>query len=212
LIPPEDIAFGAVSMKQPWHSRQAPDDSLQASELPRPDQPERRSFLRWAIHGMGVIFAAILGIPAILYLIDPRNRPAPPGDFRTTGVTYKELKKAGMPVQAVLRATRQDAWTLYPDDVIGRVWLIARSDGTVQAYSTICPHLGCSINFEEKLHVFMCPCHNATYDMHSVRMSGPAPRDMDELETKPAKPKPDDEILVKYEIFKTNENEKILKG
>ena len=43
---------------------------------------DRRTFLKWATHGLGVVFGAIIGVPAIAYLIDPRNRPAPPGGFR----------------------------------------------------------------------------------------------------------------------------------
>ena len=40
---------------------------------------DRRSFLRWAIHGLGSIFAVVLGVPAVAFLIDPRNRPAREG-------------------------------------------------------------------------------------------------------------------------------------
>ena len=36
---------------------------------------ERRTFLRWAVHGMGAVFGAVLGVPALVYLVDPRNRP-----------------------------------------------------------------------------------------------------------------------------------------
>ena len=43
---------------------------------------ERRSFLRWAIHGMGALFAAILGIPALAYLADARHRKAQDRSFR----------------------------------------------------------------------------------------------------------------------------------
>src|SRR5207245_8617280 len=44
---------------------------------------DRRAFLRRATHGLAVLFAALLGIPALAYLLDPRNRPAPDSEFKT---------------------------------------------------------------------------------------------------------------------------------
>src|SRR5216683_1962582 len=114
---------------------------------PPPPPPERRRFLQWLTHGLGALFAAVLGIPAVAYLIDPRNRPVPQGDFKTVG-RLSELKN-DTPQQVVIRDVRWDAWTLHPNDAIGRVWLVRRGDDKVEAYTTICPHLGCSINYEE---------------------------------------------------------------
>jgi Rieske Fe-S protein len=168
---------------------------------------ERRSFLKWAIHGMGVLFAAILGVPAVAYLIDARNRPARPGQFKTVA-RLSELPE-GVPHQAVVQEARFDAWTLHPNDVIGRVWLIRRDKETVDAYTTICPHLGCSVNFEEKNRLFICPCHGGTFDIHCQRVErpefvNPAPRGMDRLECRrdPADP---DLIQVRYENFRQGE-------
>src|SRR5262245_54841878 len=110
-----------------------------------PTPPTRRSFLDWAIHGLGTLFAAVLAFPVVAYAIHPRNRPARSGAFRTVaGVSDLPV---GVPVQAVIKDVKRDAWTLYPNEVIGRVWLIRRDEETVEAFTTICPHLGCSVNF-----------------------------------------------------------------
>ncbi len=45
-------------------------------------EDNRRSFLKWAIYGLSAVFGAVLGIPVIMYLIDPRHREAKQGDFR----------------------------------------------------------------------------------------------------------------------------------
>ena len=45
----------------------------------------RRSFLKWTTNSLGVLIGAVLGIPAVGYVLDPRNRPAPPGAFRRVG-------------------------------------------------------------------------------------------------------------------------------
>ncbi|HXG12940.1 MAG TPA: Rieske (2Fe-2S) protein [Gemmataceae bacterium] len=168
---------------------------------------QRRSFLKWAINGMGALIAAILGIPAIAYLIDPRNRPAAQSDFRTVA-KLSELKP-NEPKQVVITDQRRDAWTLHPSELIGRVWLIKRDDGRVEAFSSICPHLGCSINFEEKQKLFVCPCHNGTFDLNGAKvelrgMTNPAPRGMDALEVRLVEDpsnQQDKLVQVKYEKF-----------
>jgi Rieske Fe-S protein len=175
---------------------------------------ERRSFLKWAIHGLGVLFAAILGVPAIAYLIDARNRPARPGQFKTVA-RLSELE-IGVPHQAVIQEARSDAWTLHPNDVIGRVWLIRRDKDTVEAFTTICPHLGCSVNYEEKEQLFICPCHGGTFDIHCHRVErpdfvNPAPRGMDRLECR-RDPADSDLIQVQYQNFRQGEPTPILKG
>ncbi|MBI3462076.1 MAG: Rieske 2Fe-2S domain-containing protein, partial [Planctomycetes bacterium] len=152
-----------------------------------------RSGLKWATNLLGGAFATLLGIPAVGYLLDPRNRPTAAGAFKRVG-RVSELTE-NVPKAAVIRDIRLDAWTLHPNDVIGRVWLIRRpgedENGLpkVDVYTTICPHLGGSINFEEKSQCFVCPLHGATYDSQCRRVgdetlghANPAPRDMDSLE------------------------------
>jgi Rieske Fe-S protein len=172
---------------------------------------ERRSLLKWAIRGLGALFGAVLGLPALAYLTDARNRRAPEGDFRTVG-RLSDLQ-VGVPHQVVIRDIRRDAWTLHPNDVVGRVWLLRRADDGVDAFTTICPHLGCSINFQPADQLFVCPCHNGTYDLNGRRYerpgaTNPAPRGMDALEVRvendpatPGKKKKDGLIAVKYQNF-----------
>ena len=80
---------------------------------------ERRSFLKWVIHGLGALFAAILGLPALAFLLDARHRSAQAGQFKT--VARLDDLVEGVPQQVVIHEVRRDAWTLHPNDVIGRV-------------------------------------------------------------------------------------------
>ena len=174
---------------------------------------ERRSFLKWITHGLGALWGVLLGAPAIAYLIDARNRPAPEGAFKTVA-RMSELE-VGVPHQFVIRNPRRDAWTYFPSDVIGRVWLIKRDEKHVDAYTTICPHLGCSVNFENSARQFVCPCHGGTFDIHGKRVEltqakNPAPRGMDLLEVQPD-PSDPDLIQVKYRSFRQGEETPIEK-
>jgi Rieske Fe-S protein len=157
--------------------------------------------MEWGIHGLGALFAAVLGVPAIAYLIDARNRPARAGAFKP--VARLSDLKIGEPTEAVVAETSTDAWTLYPNDLVGRVWLIRRDQKTVDAYTTICPHEGCSVNFVPSAGQFKCPCHGGVFDLQGNKVSGPPPRGMDKLECKPDEDNPDI-VLVKYQKFIKN--------
>jgi menaquinol-cytochrome c reductase iron-sulfur subunit len=174
-----------------------------------PEESGRRSFLKLLTHGLSAAFAATLGIPAALYFLDPRNRPAAAGAFQAVA-KVADLAE-GVPTAVTIREVRRDAWTLHPNDIVGRVWLIRRGD-EVKAWNTTCPHLGCSINHEGDK--FVCPCHNGTFTLEGVRTdpgagrTNPAPRDMDALEVKVE----DGNVLVRFQVFQQNVPGKSARG
>src|SRR5579862_224670 len=116
---------------------------------------QRRTFFQWTMYGLGALFTAILGFPAIAFLTDARNRPTRQNGFRTVA-RLSELQ-IDVPKEIVIKETRRDAWNLHPDDIVGRVWLVRRDGDQVDAYTTICPHLGCSVDRTDT--GFLCPCH-----------------------------------------------------
>ncbi len=175
--------------------------------------PARRVFLKWATHAMGAAVGLLLGVPGLAYLADARNRRVQQSDFKTVA-NINELQNE-VPQQFVLHNVRRDAWTLHPNDVIGRVWLIRRAGNEVEAFTTVCPHLGCSINFEEKSRLFVCPCHGGTFDINGHRKelehaTNPAPRGMDRLECRRA-PENADLVQVKYQAFYQGREEAVPK-
>ena len=174
---------------------------------------QRRTFLKWATNGRGALFGLVLGIPAVAYLIDPRNRAAGAGDFKKVA-RLRDLE-VGRPTEVVIRETRRDAWTLRPDEVVGRVWLVkGEGKDKVEAFTSICPHLGCSVNFDRANQQFVCPCHGGTFALNGERTGGhtnPAPRGMDALEWKFEDPNNPDVILVKYQDYYQGRETKELK-
>jgi menaquinol-cytochrome c reductase iron-sulfur subunit len=159
---------------------------------------ERRTLLKTLTMGIGALFSAIMGIPAIAYIIDPRHRKAPPGEFkRVARLADLPLPENGVPVpvQAVISNIRRDAWTLHPEEVVGRVWLVRKNDKDVAAFTSVCPHLSCSIDFDPAASVegeapglFVCPCHRGAFYLSGERIpedllgrENPPPRGMDQL-------------------------------
>lgn len=61
----------------------------------------------------------------------------------------------------------------------GRFFLARLQDGGFIALSLRCTHLGCSVNWEDKKKIFICPCHSSSYKINGDVISPPAPRALD---------------------------------
>jgi Rieske Fe-S protein len=56
---------------------------------------------------------------------------------------------------------------------------ILRTEGGFLAFSAICPHLSCVVNWNEALKKFECPCHGAKFSRNGEVLEGPPPRPLD---------------------------------
>jgi menaquinol-cytochrome c reductase iron-sulfur subunit len=193
-------------------------------------EPNRRSFLGFAVFGLGAIFTAILGVPVVGYLLDPLRRKGTQSNFKRVDGIRLDALAPNIPQQGVIQDTRRDGWVLYPNnDVVGRIWVVMvgahptlenaeqinqfnrdanRKKAYLLVFTTICPHLGCSVNFDAG--TFICPCHAATFTVAGVRTgtTNPAARNMDTLEWEID---PDDPKLlrVQYQNFQASKPEKL---
>jgi cytochrome b6-f complex iron-sulfur subunit len=68
--------------------------------------------------------------------------------------------------------------TVTPDR-INKLYIIRDIEGGFLALSLICPHLGCSVLWDETKKQFDCPCHSSAFDRLGVVLSSPAPRPLD---------------------------------
>jgi Rieske Fe-S protein len=71
-------------------------------------------------------------------------------------------------------------------------------------YSTICPHLGCAVDYKADQKRFGCPCHDSLFKLDGKVESGPSPRPLDILESRVV----DGKVEVRYQRFKTGVPEK----
>jgi cytochrome b6-f complex iron-sulfur subunit len=62
----------------------------------------------------------------------------------------------------------------------GKFYIINNDDGALALYWK-CPHLGCTVPFNEEEDQWHCPCHGSIYNRHGERIAGPAPRPMDRM-------------------------------
>lgn len=135
----------------------------------------------------GLLLGAIgllVAIPALSYFLAPLRRksgaegsgPAfldagpvsdiPVGEWRL--LSLEDVQKDGWKEVRVRRA----------------VWVrrqgVGKSDLAV--LSSICPHLGCYINWHPDQSQFVCPCHGGLFAADGRQTGGPPPRAMDPLE------------------------------
>ena len=52
------------------------------------------------------------------------------------------------------------------------------------ALSNICTHLSCRVTWEDGRQEYVCPCHDAQFDIVGDVLSGPPPRPLDSYEIK----------------------------
>ena len=61
----------------------------------------------------------------------------------------------------------------------GRFYLVRLADGGFLALSIVCPHLGCSVSWNEKEGDFVCPCHASKFNINGAVLNPPAARPLD---------------------------------
>ncbi len=54
--------------------------------------------------------------------------------------------------------------------------VIRTPTGEVRAFTAICTHLGCTVQYRKDFQHIWCACHNGHYDLNGVNISGPPPR------------------------------------
>ncbi len=131
-----------------------------ASDGDRKDVP-RRDFLAIAVGGSAAAVAVAGGYPVVRYL-EPPDRPS-------TGASAVG-KLADFPVGSVR--------TVLVDE---RPVLVIRTADEVRAFSALCTHLQCVVQYSTERKRFECPCHGGAYALDGTNVSGPPPRPLQEL-------------------------------
>lgn len=141
----------------------------------------RRLFLKLGVHGLGAGVAAVTAAPAIAYLAYPLSHDPTSGSDGFIPAGRLERFKEGEPVKVDLLADKRDAWNRIEQVKIGSAWIV-NVGGNLTAYSTVCPHLGCAVDFDATVGKFKCPCHRSAFGQDGQIEDGPSPRPLDTLE------------------------------
>jgi Rieske Fe-S protein len=54
--------------------------------------------------------------------------------------------------------------------------------GDVRAFSAVCTHLSCTVQYRKDLQQIWCPCHDGHFDLQGTPVKGPPPRPLSRLQ------------------------------
>ena len=156
--------------------------------------PGRRSFLGMLL-GIGAAgMGALLSVHLFRYALHPlMSRP--------TETAWSDLGDAAefdsltAPVKRTVRIEQRDGWRRV---VTEKPVYVVKADGRARVLSTVCPHLGCTVAWNEERRRFISPCHNGMFAPDGSLVSGPPRRGMDELDSKVEGGR----LLVRYQFFR----------
>lgn len=156
----------------------------------------RRSLLSVLFGAMSAFLAAMLGIPVVRLIFYPLMAKSTETGWTVAG-TVAEASNAKAPLRRTLELEVRDAWQETSSE---RVVYINASGRDLKVLSAVCPHLGCSVSWNEQEGQFVCPCHGGRFASDGQYRSGPPPRSLDALETKVV----DGNVMVRYQQFRPN--------
>jgi cytochrome b6-f complex iron-sulfur subunit len=126
----------------------------------------RRSVLEWLIGGFLSLWG--LGVAAVVASF----LKAPGAEERPSEGRVKCGTLSSLPIGSA-RFIRHGA---------GPLLVVRASDTEVQAFSAICTHLRCVLEWDEATKTILCPCHAGVFDRHGNVLSGPPTRRLRQYE------------------------------
>ncbi|HVP14472.1 MAG TPA: Rieske 2Fe-2S domain-containing protein [Terriglobales bacterium] len=126
---------------------------------------KRRTFLDWMIGAAGAVLAAFVAYPIGRYLVPPRAPEA--ATRRVTAAKKDEIKP--------------NSFKIFPFGGEPGI-LIRTADGEYRAFTAVCTHLGCTVQFLAAERAIWCACHNGRYDLDGRNVSGPPPRPLERFD------------------------------
>ncbi len=138
---------------------------------------------RLVLGGLGfaaLSYAGAIAYPLYRFLADPAEKAA-----ALAAVTEVELPEGDLP--AVGQA-HMFAFGIQP------AILLQPKEGQFVAFSAVCTHLGCTVQFQPEENRIYCACHGGVYDAATGQnVSGPPPRPLTEFRVEKA----DGKIIVR---------------
>lgn len=146
------------------------------------NQGERRGFIKFLCIVIGGIVSAVPFGAGIWAYINPLTREkGVDGDGFLKITSLDAIPDDGTPAKFSVIADKEDAWNKFKNISVGAIYL-RKEAGKVKALHTVCPHLGCFIDYRSSKSDFFCPCHNSNFKLDGSIVSGVSPRPMDPLE------------------------------
>ena len=133
-------------------------DAQDASGIPR------RGFIDYLLGtSLGSVVAAIL-YPIARFLVPPRVIES--SSLSVVAAKTSELKP--------------NSGKVFPFGAEPAI-VIETPGGELRAFSAVCTHLACTVQYREDLQQIWCACHDGHYDLYGKNIAGPPPRPLERL-------------------------------
>jgi len=139
---------------------------------------DRRGFVKILLAFLGSIMGAVLGLPAIWYLLSPALKVQKSETWIPLGALNNF--PIGTPVLLSFTRTRANGWEKTVNSY--GVYVVRSNESEVHVYSNKCTHLSCRVSWTRE--AYQCPCHDARFDLHGNVLQGPPPAPLSRFETK----------------------------
>ncbi len=129
---------------------------------------------------LGSIMSAVVGIPAIGYLISPAVKAQKSEGWIALGPLANY--PVGVPTPYSFTTTKINGWEKTVNS--SSVFVLRSADDKVKVLSSVCPHLSCRVTWHKDNNEYVCPCHDAHFSIDGAVTAGPPPRPMSQFDTK----------------------------
>jgi len=127
------------------------------------DDPSRRRFVNWFLGTSAGAFLLAVLYPVSRYLVPPTAGESSAGTVTlaikpedvkpNTGQIFKFGSRPGI--------------------------LVRTAAGELRAFSAVCTHLNCTVQYRPDFGQIWCACHNGHFDLSGKNVEGPPPRPLE---------------------------------
>ncbi|RPH34630.1 Rieske (2Fe-2S) protein [bacterium] len=138
-------------------------EPVQTPVRPAAADEGRRDVLKYVLGGALLAWIGAVVYPILSYLKPPRQ-----AEVEVTSVKVGKLTDIAKDSGTIVRFGTKP------------VILIRTPADQLVAFSAVCTHLDCTVQYRSDFGVIWCACHNGKYDLTGRNVSGPPPRPLDE--------------------------------
>ena len=122
----------------------------------------RRAFLQGLLKGGALALFSATVYPIVRYLAPPQG-----GESSVSSVVAAKVGELAANTAKIFRFGNRPGM------------LINTPQGQLKAFSAVCTHLNCTVQYDDEASVIWCACHNGKYDLNGQVISGPPPRPLE---------------------------------
>jgi menaquinol-cytochrome c reductase iron-sulfur subunit len=137
----------------------------------------RRDFIKVTTTIVGGAIGAALGLPAVIYLLEPAFKAGAKEGWVPVGKVAD--MQVGVPYPFYFTRVQVNGWERTSTSHGGYALLRSDDPKDILVLNSQCTHLACTVNWNPEAEAYICPCHDGKFSKDGAVLSGPPPRPLD---------------------------------